>query len=187
MSRAHGTITHVLAEYQSGDEEALSRLMPLVYDHLRRIARRQIFAPSAKRTISPTVLVHELFLRLEKSEPLQVKDRRIFYVAAARCMRQILVDYSRRRGARKRGGGLPLVSLHEDRDGGPAPEPSVDALNDALDALSRLDSELARIVELRYLVGLSVEEVADVLGVNARTVKRRWATAKAWLQREISK
>jgi len=177
-------VTALLREWRAGDAAALDRLMPLVYDELRAQARRLLRAERGPVTLQATGVVHEAYLRLVGGQPAAWEDRAHFFGVASRLMRQVLVDHARARLALKRGGGATLVELAEV----PAPEaPRVDvlALHAALDRLAALDAAQERIVELRYFGGLTVEETALVLSVSPATVKRDWASARAWLLREL--
>lgn len=181
-------ITRLLRASAQGDAEARDRVVSLLYDELRHIARSHRWRSRGHETLSTTALVHESFLRLSGTEKPEWQDRVHFLRVAARVMRNVLVDDARRRNAAKRGEGVTPESLDEaEVPGGDAAIKSdeVLAVHEALDRLEALDERQARIVELRYFVGLEVEETADVLGVSTATVKRGWALARAWLQREI--
>ena len=160
-------------------------LAPLVYNELRRIAGAYMRNESPGRTLQPTALVNEAYLRLA-GEKTPWNDRRHFVAIAARAMRQILVERARARGAQKRWGALDRVSLHESLAGAVPQEDLMPALDEALERLEAIDPEQARIVELRFFAGLTVEEAADTLGMSPATLKRRWSLARAWLFRELS-
>ena len=160
-------------------------LAPLVYNELRRIAGAYMRNESPGRTLQPTALVNEAYLRLA-GEKTPWNDRRHFVAIAARAMRQILVERARARGAQKRWGALDRVSLHESLAGAVPQEDLMPALDEALERLEAIDPEQARIVELRFFSGLTVEEAADTLGMSPATLKRRWSLARAWLFRELS-
>lgn len=178
-------VSQLLADWSSGDEEALARLMPLVYEELRRLADGYLRRERRNHTLQPTALVHEAFIRLTGQE-LHLENRAHFFGVAAQVMRCILVDHARARATAKRGGDAQRLALEEAIDA-PAPrEVDLIALDDALNSLSRFDPQQARIVELRYFGGLTIEEVAQVTGVSPATVKREWNLARAWLHREIS-
>ena len=187
MSRPRlASVGELLARWKGGDQEALRALMPLVYNELRRLAHRCLQKEPSDHTLQSTALVHEAYLRLTKQGAVHFENRAHFFAVSARLMRQILVDYARSRRAAKRGGGCKLtldeaVVLPKGRD--------VDlvALDDALNDLFRLDAQQGRIVELRFFSGLSIEETSQVLDISPATVKRDWATARAWLHREISR
>ncbi|HEV8509281.1 MAG TPA: sigma-70 family RNA polymerase sigma factor [Gemmatimonadales bacterium] len=179
-------VTGLLLQWSRGDAEALQRLTPLVYDECRRIAERQLHDERPDHTLSPTALVHELYLRLVDQRRTTWKNRAQFFGVAAELMRRILVDYARRRQAQKRGGAGVLVSLDAALDAtNGSRSAEVLALNEALGRLGERDPEQQRIVELRFFAGLTVEEIAHVLGRSPRTVKREWRLAKAWLFREL--
>jgi RNA polymerase sigma factor (TIGR02999 family) len=163
----------------SADEAAVK-----VYNELRRLARAYMRGERPGQTIQATALVHEAYLRLAASDKAWV-DEKHFVAIAARSMRQILVDRARARGAEKRWAGLDRVSLTESLVGAANEEAMLPALDEALTRLEALDPEQTKIVELRYFVGLSIEESADVLGISPATLKRRWALARAWLAKEL--
>lgn len=179
-------VTHLLIQWSRGDSAALEALVPLVYDELRRLAQLYISRENPGHTLSSTALVHEAYLRLVKQNEVTWQSRAHFFAVAARMMRRILVDHARKHAYAKRGGGAVTISLDETI--APAPERELDlvALDDALEALAKLDERQSRMVELRFFGGLSIEETSEVLGVSAPTVKREWASARAWLFREIS-
>lgn len=180
-----GDVTSLLIAHERGDPSALDQVWPLVYEHLRTIARRQLRDESS-RTLNPTALVHEAYVRLVDETRVSWQNRSHFLGVAARCMRQIVVDYARRRRAAKRGGQRRQVELtpealavHDDPD-------VMLALDAALDSIQSFNERLARIAECRVFGGLSEEETATVLTVSVRTVQRDWQRAKAWLRRELS-
>ena len=160
-------------------------LMPLVYDELRRIAAGYISRERPGQTLQATALVNEAFVRLASERPRPFANRQHFLAIAALSMRQILVQRARARKAAKRGGAPVRVTLQEDLVSAEAPDIDVLALDEALTRLAALDPEQARIVELRYFGGLTVEETAEVIGISPATVKRQWAMARAWLKRAI--
>jgi RNA polymerase sigma factor (TIGR02999 family) len=170
-----------------GDREALDTLMPVVYRELRRLAARYLARERKGQSLQPTTLVHEAYLRLFKARGLQWQNRPHFMAIAAHSMREILVERARARDAGKRGGGRARVTLDDALAGVPETPIDVLALNEALDRLAALDPQQARIVELRYFGGLTVEEVAGVLGVSAATIKRHWTVARAWLYNELTR
>jgi RNA polymerase sigma factor (TIGR02999 family) len=182
---ATGEVTALLLRWQEGDREALDRLLPLVYDQLHRLADRQLRRERQGHTLQPTAVVHEIYLRLVDQRRATWQSRAQFFAVAAGMMRRVLVDHARGRRAAKRGGFAQHVAL-EDIDAGIDP-PSVDLvdLDDALGKLERLDADQARIVELRFFGGLTVEETAEVVRSSPATVKRDWHSAKAWLYREL--
>jgi len=181
-----GAGTPALAKAGAGGQATCDELFPLVYAELRRIAAREMRREKPGRTLQTTALVHEAYLRLLKDASLSFENRAHFLGIAARAMREILIEHARARSARKRGGGA--VRLTVDDLVAPAPAPSIDvlALDEALQRLTRLDERHARVVELRYFGGLSVEETASALGVSPATVKRAWTLARAWLFREMT-
>jgi RNA polymerase sigma-70 factor (ECF subfamily) len=168
---------------------ALDALWPQVYDELRRLARRSMRGQGQEHTLEPTALVHEAYLKLSRSPRLDAGDQARFLGLAARAMRQILVDHARGKARVKRGDGNLRVELAEGLGATPTPAPTVDllALHAALDRLAALDERKVRIIEMRYLAGLTLEEVAEVLGLSVPTVKRDAAMAKAWLFRELER
>jgi len=160
-------------------------LTPLVYNELRRLAAAYLRRERPGQTLQATALVHEAYLRLAGAgTPWQ--DKRHFVGIAARSMRQILVEHARARGAKKRWAGLDRVSLTDALALAAAPDAMLPALDEALERLEQMDAEQARIVELRFFAGLSIEEAADALGMSAATLKRRWSLARAWLHRELT-
>ena len=187
-SRARN-VTDLLLSWGKGDTEALDRLVPLVYDDLRRVARGHLRRERPGHSLQATALVHEVFLRLVDVDRMTLKSRTHFFALSARLMRQILVDHARRQQAGKRGGGATVIGLSQ-AAGAPAPTSTsmvdVLALDEALDTLSSLDVRQCRVVELRFFAGLNIPEAADALGVSTATVEREWAMAKAWLQQRLS-
>ncbi|OYT73344.1 MAG: RNA polymerase subunit sigma-70 [Chloracidobacterium sp. CP2_5A] len=183
-----GDITQLLMDWQSGDESALARLMPVVYEELRRIAARAMRRESVEHTLQPTALVNEAYLRLIRQERADWRNRAHFFAIAAQMMRRILVDHVRGKKRQRRGGEQALVTL-EDLGGLASPSASgevdVLALDEALTKLEGLAPRQCRIVELRFFSGLTVEATAEALGISPMTVKREWAIAKAFLYREL--
>lgn len=188
MSIPQGEITRLLTDWSDGDPDALERLMPLVFDELRQIARSHFRRESAGHTLQPTALVNEVYLRLLGQRQVQWDNRSQFFSFAALLMRRILVDHAKGRKAAKRGGGIKNLPL-EEALAVPAGKGSLDyvALDHALDELARYDPRQARIVELRYFVGLTQEEVAEVLDVSLTTIKRDWRMARLWLYQQMEK
>jgi RNA polymerase sigma factor (TIGR02999 family) len=180
-------INRLLADWGQGNEEAREALIPVVYNELRRQARRNLRGERPDHTLESAALVNEAYLRLVRQEAPQLQNRAHFFGVAAQLMRHILVDHARNRLAAKRGAGAPRLAL--DPEIIPAQTPGIDlvALDDALGKLAALDSQQARVIELRFFGGLSIEEAAVVLGVSPATVKREWATARAWLRRELKR
>lgn len=179
-------VTKLLIQWSKGDSDALDALVPLVYDELRRLAQLYLSHERPGHTLSSTALVHEAYLRMVQQKDVTWQNRAHFFGVAARMMRRILVDHARRHGYAKRGGGAMTLSLDETIAAAPEREINLVALDDALDTLAKLDERQSRMVELRFFGGLSIEETSEVLGVSAPTVKREWASARAWLYREIS-
>jgi RNA polymerase sigma factor (TIGR02999 family) len=176
----------LIARASRGDRPALETLMPLVYGELRRLAAHYLRGERAGQTLQPTALVHEAYLRLLKDRPDRWQNRAHFSAIAAHVMRQILIERARARNAQKRGGGQPRVTFDESLPAA-ADAPSIDvlAVDTALERLAALDADQARIVELRYFGGLSIEETAEAMGISPATVKRHWTLARAWLAAEL--
>ncbi len=179
-------ITGLLVRWGQGDDHALDSLVPLVYGRLRRLAAYMLKGERAGHTLQPTALVNEAYLKLAGKEKFQWQNRAHFFAVAARAMRQILVDYARRRDREKRGGGISLVPLEEGQAVVQALSIDLLALDDALARLAADDKRKALVVELRYFGGLSNEEIAEALQISPNTVMRDWDFAKAWLSREMS-
>lgn len=186
MDIADGKVTGLLLAWGGGDQRALEELTPLVYDELRRLARRCLVRERAAHTLQPTALVNEAFLRLVDIRQVQWQNRAQFFAISARLMRRVLVDFARARVAGKRGGGAHQVTLDEDQVMSVQPGEDVVAIDDALNALSKVDARKAKVVELRFFGGLTVEESAEVLNVSPDTIMRDWKVAKVWLLRELS-
>ena len=180
-------ITRLLKRWESGDRQALELLVPQVYDELRRIAGIHVARESPGHTLQPTALANEAFLVLLERERVAWQDRGHFFRLSAHVMRCILVDHARRRRTDKRGGGQAHLAL-EEAFLLPIPQ-DIDlvALDDALVELNRIDPEALKVVELRFFMGLSQEEVAEILGKAPRTIRRKWTTAKLWLYRQLRK
>jgi len=180
------TISTLLRAHRGGDRGALDRLMPLVYDDLRRLARRQLGMEGGRqRTLDTTGLVHEAYMRLAEQERAAWEGRGHFFAVCARAMRQIVVDYARERSAAKRGGGLRPESLGEDDARVESRAVEIIAVDQALAALGCLDPRLPRVVECRFFAGFTEDETAEALGLPLRTVQRDWARARAWLRRAM--
>jgi RNA polymerase sigma factor (TIGR02999 family) len=177
-------VTELLERWAGGDEGALQSLVPLVYEELRRQARQYLRKERPDHTLQGTALVHEAYLRLCKQRPTQFANREHFFAISAQLMRQLLVEHARRHRAAKRGGGHKLAL---DEELAPPNTESVDlvALDDALHELAQLDARQSHIVELRFFAGLSIAEIARVMHISPTTVKRDWATARAWLHHAI--
>lgn len=179
-------ITGLLMAWGGGDKAALDRLMPLVYQELRRLARRQMRRERQGDTLQTTALVNEAYLRLVDYQRVQARDRNHFLAIAAQAMRRILIERARSRQSNKRGSNPQRISLDEIAEVADARAADLLALDEALQALSTIDPRKAQLVELRYFGGLTIEETANVLGVSTPTVERDWHTARIWLYREIS-
>ena len=179
-------ITHLLKEWSDGDERALDKLTPLVYEELRRQAARYLRRERAGHTLQTTGLINEAYLRLIDAKDVRWQSRAHFFAIAANLMRRVLVDHARRRDAEKRGGEHLRLTLDETLAVTSTPDVDVLAIDEALNKLAIIDSQQAQVVELRFFSGLSVEETAAALGVSPATVKRDWSVARAWLRREIS-
>jgi len=177
-------ITALVRRWGTGDKDAATRLFPIIYDELRRMARHYLRAEGPGNTLQPTALVHELYLKLSHQET-DFQDRRHFYAIAARQMRHLLIDHARAAHAHKRGGARARVDLPEIA----APQGAAFealALDEALTVLEKLDERVARGVELRYFAGLSEQETAETLGVSVATLKRDWRFAQTWLRAQMS-
>jgi RNA polymerase sigma factor (TIGR02999 family) len=179
-------VTDLLLSWRQGDARALDRLVPLVYDELRRVARRHLRREQPGHALQATALVHEVYLRLVDVDRLTLKNRTHFFSIAAKLMRQILVDHARRQQAGKRGGGATMVSLDDVSPAAQPPSVDVLALDEALEALSAIDAQQGSVVELRFFAGLGIDEASEALGISTATVEREWAMAKAWLHRRLS-
>jgi RNA polymerase sigma factor (TIGR02999 family) len=182
--------TQLLLAWSNGEEEALEKLVPLklvpvVYQELRRMASRYMSGERPNHTLQTTALVHEAYLRLLDSRQVRWQNRGHFFAVSAQLMRRILVDFARSRRTQKRGAGADRVTLDEAVHGGAERDRDLVALDDALETLSTVDDRKAKVVELRFFGGLSVEETGDALGISADTVMRDWKLAKAWLFREL--
>ncbi len=178
-------VTDLLIDWSKGDQEALNKLMPLVYDELHRLASRYLRHERPGHTLQTTALVHEAYLKLVDERNANWQNRVHFFAAAAQVMRHVLVDYARSRRASKRGGDYCRLSLDEARISSEEKDADLLALNDALNNLAAIDPQQSRVVELRVFGGLTVEETAEALGISPRTVKREWSMAKAWLHKQI--
>jgi RNA polymerase sigma-70 factor, ECF subfamily len=180
-------VTALLLAWRAGDEDALPRLIPLVHEELRKIARRCLRGDRIAQSIESTALVNEAYLRLVDTRRVNWQNRTHFLAMSARIMRRVLVDAARAKGADKRGGHAVRVSLSDADDRSSDLGEDVIALNDALEALERIDARKARIVELRFFAGLSVDETAMALDISPQTVGREWTFVKAWLRRELKR
>jgi RNA polymerase sigma factor (TIGR02999 family) len=180
-------VTGLLKASSSGDRAALDRLTPVVYDELRRMARRYMRQERAGATLQTTALVNEVYLRLVDVKNVDWQHRAQFFAISAQMMRRILVDAARARGCRKRGGSGKRVNVDEVAVLSPQPEESIVALDAALESFAKLAPRQARVVELRYFAGLSEEEIAEVTKTSTRTIERDWQFARSWLIRELSR
>ncbi len=180
-------VTQLLRDWCRGDQSAFERLMPLVHDELHRLAHRYMQRERTGHTLQTTALVNEAYLRLIDADNVEWHNRAHFYAISANLMRRILIDFARTRGYQKRGGNL--IRLELDEKLAPTPQRDVDllALDDALNRLADFAPREARVVELRFFGGLSEEEIAEVLSVTSRTVRRDWTSARAWLEREMKR
>ena len=178
-------VTELLIAHRAGDDHALDRLVPLVYDDLRRLARRQLRGRQPNQTLDTASLVNEAYLRLVDHTRASWRDRGHFLAVSAMAMRQIVVDHARRRTRAKRGGGQAVVSLETRHDPGLGDAGLVLEVDLALKKLAAADERMARVVECRYFAGLTDEETAAALGVSVRTAQREWFKARAWLRREL--
>jgi len=186
MTPSPSKVTQLLHDWSDGDREALDKLIPIVYEELRRQAARYLRRERPGHTLQTTALIHEAYLRLIDQKNVRWQNRAHFFAIAAQLMRRILVDHARGRQAAKRGGSDIKLPLEEGMIGSEGREVDLVALDEALERLASIDPQQSRVVELKFFSGLSVEETAEVLGVSQRTVKRDWNVAKAWLRREIS-
>jgi RNA polymerase sigma factor (TIGR02999 family) len=178
-------VTSLLHAWRGGDQGALDKLMPLVYGELRKLAHRYMLRERAGHTLQTTAVVNEAYLRLIDARQVEWKDRAHFFAISANLMRRILVEFARSRGRNKRGGDVRKVELDEALAVSPPRGTDLVALDDALTALAAMDERKAKVIELRFFGGLSVEETAEVLNVSADTVMRDWKLAKVWLWREM--
>ena len=187
MNQQHShPVSELLVRWKAGDQEALEALVPLVYKELRDIARHHLQRERPGHTLQSAALVHEAYLRLIDQRPFDTENRAHFLAVASRLMRQILVDYARTHGAAKRGADR-MVELDTSVVLPQVRSTDLVALDDALNALAKLDEQQGRIVEMRFFGGLATDEIAAVLGISASTVKRDWNVAKAWLNRQMKK
>jgi RNA polymerase sigma factor (TIGR02999 family) len=180
-------VTQLLLDWSSGDKAAIDKLMPLVYEELRRLAHHYMGRERPGHTLQTTAIVNEAYLQLINQRNVQWQNRAHFFGIAAHLMRRVLADYARSRQYDKRGGGVRQVSLEEAMVVSEERVADMVALDDALNTLAEIDVRKSRIVEMRFFGGLSIEETAEVLGVSPGTVMRDWTMAKAWLRREIGK
>jgi RNA polymerase sigma-70 factor (ECF subfamily) len=180
-----GEVSRLLLAWSSGDQSALEKLTPIVYHELHRIAGQYMRRENAGHSLQTTALVNEAYVRLVDYKRMQWQNRAHFFAVSAQLMRRILVDHARRRNL-KRGRGVQHVSLEEASMAGDGRDADLVALDDAMNALARLDPRKVQVVEMRFFGGLSVEDIAEVLKISTVTVMRDWSTAKAWLYRELT-
>ena len=182
-----GEVTTLLAAWEKGDPCALNKLIPLVYAELHRIARRVWNQHQRNQTLQPTALINEAYLKLANAECASFQDRCHFFAVASTAMRQILVNHAKSRLSGKRGGGRPCVPLDEVQQAVDQEAEEIVSLHEALEALQAVDPRKAKVVEMRYFGGLSIEETAEALGVSIGTVNRDWRLARSWLIREMNR
>ena len=185
MSDPSTDVTLLLRKWSDGDPQALDKLMPLVIDEVRNLARKALALEAPGHTLQPTALVNEAYLRLIDRRTYWWKDRAQFFSSLAQLMRRILVDHARRRRAAKRGGGEALLSLDEGNLQGPEPHPDLILLDEALKDLEAIDGRRYKIVMLWFFMGLTQQEIARELGLSINTVGRQWQAARRWLQHEM--
>jgi RNA polymerase sigma factor (TIGR02999 family) len=185
MPDAREDVTQVLAQMKDGDKRAADRLLPLVYDEFRALARHYLSQERMNHTLQPTALVHEAYMKLVDQTRVDWQGKNHFFAVAAQAMRRILVDHARSRQRDKRGGGRARVALDEACALSPQKDEDVLALDEALEKLASIDPRQAKVVELRFFGGMNVDEVAKALGVSKRTVEGDWTFARAWLAREL--
>ena len=187
MENPSQEVTGLLHAWVRGDQDALNRLIPLVYDELHRLAHIYMTRERPGHSLQSSALVNEAYLRLVDAGHVEWKDRTHFFAISASVMRRILVDFARAHGSRKRWGNAHQVAFEEGRIASPGRNRDLIALDDALQALAAIDPREARVVELRFFGGLSAEETAEVLKISSKTVLREWEHAKVWLQRELTR
>lgn len=187
MASSEADVTGLLAEWHDDNRQVEEQLFPLVYDELRKLARSHLRRERPDHTLQPTALVNEAYLRLVDQTRVKWRDRAHFFGIASRMMRRILVDHARARRAAKRGGGARKVTLQDHAQPADAADVDLLVLDEALTALTTLDPRGARVVELRYFGGLTIEETAEVMGTSPATVKREWTAARTWLFRELTR
>jgi len=185
LSSSH-EVTQLLRAWTAGDQDALEKLTPLVYEQLHRVAQRYMAGQRPGHTLQTTALVNEVYLRLVDCSRVNWQDRAHFLAVSAQLMRRILIDFARSRGYQKRGAGVVHLSMEDAPSVSNEPGADIVALDDALKALAEVDGRKSKIVELKFFGGLSIEETAEVLKVSTETVVRDWRLARAWLLRELS-
>ena len=181
-------ITHYLKGWYSGCHDSLDQMFPLVYQELKQIARFHFQKERSDHTLQPTVLVNEAYFRMRKDRPdFEIQNRAHFFALAGRVMRQILVDHARKKGRKKRDGGVLHVTFSADEIASPPQPMEILDLHEALKDLEKQDKRLAQIVELRFFTGLTMEETGEVLELSVRTIKREWRVARAWLYQKLNR
>jgi RNA polymerase sigma factor (TIGR02999 family) len=185
MSPTESEVTDLLLSWNRGDAAALERLVPLIFDDLRRMARRHLAGERDSHTLEPTALVHEVYLKLTDQRSADWQNREQFFAVASRIMRRILLDYGKARRTAKRGKDVTKIPLEEAFAAGQGQDLDLAALHDALARLAELDARQHRIVELKFLYGFEHDEIAELLGISPTTTKREWKAAKLWLLREL--
>lgn len=178
-------ITKLLIKVQKGEKESYDLLFSVVYDRLKDIARHHLVQEHSDHTLSKTALVHEAYMKMIDQSEIEWQDRAHFYAIASRCMRQILVDYARRKTAEKRGGNVHRVTLEEDEIDLARHSEELIELNDLIDKLSEFDERKSRIVEMRFFGRMTIREISEILGVSTRTIDRDWLKARTWLHKEL--
>ena len=181
-----GNVTSLLLDWSKGNQSALERLVPIIYEELLRLARARLSRENRQCTLQPTALVHESYLRLADETKLQWQNRAHFYAIAANTMRRVLIDYARKRNAEKRGGGM-IITLQTGMDFAQERAPDCLALDEALKKLAKVDERKSRAIELKYFGGMTTEEIGSVLGIAVATVGRELRLGQAWLRRELSR
>ncbi len=187
MTGEPGKITQLLTRFRQGDRDAGGELLSAVYGELRRLAQNRLKRERIGHTLSPSAVVHEAYLRLAASDQPEWQDRAHFFAVAARLMRQILVDHARRRNAHKRSAGFRRVPLKGELAFSEAKSTELLALDEVLNRLEQQDERQSRIVEMKFFAGLTIEEIAKILGISSKTVKREWTMARAWLHQQIGR
>jgi len=186
IAKDSGNVTSLLLDWSNGDQSALVRLVPLIYDDLLRLARARLSRENRECTLQPTALVHESYLRLADEQKLQWQNRAHFYAIAANTIRRVLIDYARKRKAEKRGGGM-RITLQTGMGFAQERTPDCLALDEALKKLAKVDERKSRAIELKYFGGMTTEEIGSVLGIAGATVGRELRLGQAWLRREMSR
>jgi RNA polymerase sigma factor (TIGR02999 family) len=186
MSSDSDKVNQLLVEWSAGDQQALEKLLPLIYNELRHLAHNFLYRERPGHTLQTTALVHEAYLKLIDQRDARWQNRAHFFAIAAQAMRRILIDSARKHAAQKRGGPQEKLSLDEAAEVSLESDTKLLALDEALNALAEIDPQQSRIVELRYFGGLTIEETAEVMNSSPATVKREWAMARAWLHQKLT-